>query len=282
MTNGLIDISEARVVKKLFHNDEIDVYERTLSIEDIKYWSENARNILDFETLVYEKSEEAGQDIKLEDLPEEDVVEYLSKQAKMKFGPLKTSIKENGVRIPLIVTEDGKLLDGNRRYFSCKLLQADLGDNWEDYEQLTEIPVYIIKNETLKQNPILEKKILAEANFVKDLREPWTADVKAKIIAEYYEEIISDGIESNEAFSKIKEVYSVNKSTTQDYISAKKLADEFVAIESNTEKQFGRRRIIEKQFVYFWEFYNKSSKGRTKLDAKERESAKNLLLHRTN
>jgi len=277
LTENTIDLTDIEPVKKLFHNEKIDVYESFLAIDEILFWPENARNILDFDTLIYNKSVGNKTKVKLQDIPEEEILEYLIKQPKMKLGTLKSSIKENGIQIPLIITEDRKLLDGNRRYFASKFLQQDMKHKWNELEQLTKIPVYLVKNKDLDANPKIQRKILAEANFVKDLREPWTPDVKAKMVSEYYFELIAQGYEIPAAFAEIKDVYSVAKSTASDYIKAKQLADEFWEAGDGEQEQLERKRLVEKQFVYFWEFYSKSSKGNTKLDLDDQAGAKKLF-----
>jgi len=51
---------------------------------------------------------------------------------------------------------------------------------------LDTIPVYVIRKADLKQK--LELKILAEANFIRDLKVPWNLDAQARAVNAYYEE----------------------------------------------------------------------------------------------
>ncbi len=255
----MIDIARIRPEKKLFHNEKIPVYSTNVHIDEIFFWPANARNILDFDLLTNQKGK------KLDELNEIDIVRFLSKQPRLKLGDLKRSIEKNGVRVPLIILDDGTLLDGNRRYFACKLLQYEyVNANRELPEILQHVPVYVIKNKDIDE--IKKEKILAEANFVPDYKVEWTLDVKAKVIREFYEICKKKGMEDENIFEEIVNVYSVQKRDAKDYIEALKIADKFLNASKNKADELKRRQILQGKFVYFWEFYNKATKSRSALD----------------
>lgn len=262
-----VDIRNVEPEGHPFHNELIPVYPTTTCIENITFWPENARNLLDFEILISEKK------CPLEEIPIKEIITYLSKQPKLELGKLKRSIELNGVRVPLIILEDGTLLDGNRRYFACKLLKLESEKKGELPDVLKKIPVYVIKNKDINEKK--KRKILAEANFVPDYKVPWTLDVKARVISDYYQKCKTDGYTEEQIYLEIKDVYAVDKKSAKDYVDALTLADEFVSIAK--DEALVSRRTVQSKFVYFWEFCNKANKGRSPLDEAEISKVKPLF-----
>ena len=201
---------------KNFHNTRITVYPRKLKLEEISYWKENNRTVLQFDILSLELKKP------LEKISTEEIVDFLATQKVMEIPRLAESINNNDVKVPLIVLENGELLDGNRRYFACYYLKLQSERNkWPRPEVLDKIPVWIILKKDIDKKKKL--KILAEANFVYPNKVDWTDDVKAKVVDEYYKECISNGMTEEEAFADIKDVYSVGKQMARDYIDTVKL-----------------------------------------------------------
>lgn len=267
-----IDISGIAPGNKLFHNVWINVYPTVIHINQIFFWPENARNLLDFEMLTNEL------DKKLDVIPEREIIKFLAKQPRLKLGDLKKSISQNGVRVPLIVLDDGTLLDGNRRYFACKLIQYEEEDKGRKLSKvLGEIPVDVIKSQDIDEKK--KEKILAEANFVPDYKIEWTLDVKAKIIRDFYDERKNEGMEEDAIYEEILDVYSVVKKDVKDYIAAFTIVDEFINCKANRIDELKRRQIIQQKFVYFWEFNNKALRGRSPLTDEELPAVKELFFN---
>lgn len=164
-----IPTPDNKAQKKLFHNEWINVYPTTLPLDEIHFWKKNNRTIFTFEQLCRLKGKE------LDKLSIEEITRFVAEQDTHKLQILADSIGRNGVQVPLIIRDDGKLLDGNRRYFACELLKmqhADCGMKLPEF--LSKIPVLVIRKADLKDT--LELKILAEANFIPDLKIPWPLD----------------------------------------------------------------------------------------------------------
>lgn len=265
-----IDISGIEPVEKLFHNENIKTYQKNLSFTKIHHWPKNLRTLLAFEVLVG-KVNKLFKDITLEEL-----TFFLAERSELKLSKLAKSIGANGVRVPLIVLDDGTLLDGNRRYFACSYLYHSLSDKNTLPEYLNKIPVLVIKKKDI--TPAQQNKILAEANFVEDFKVPWTLDVKAKVIDDYFQQCKAAGNTDENVYSEIEDVYGLKKSDVAAYVETVKLTKEFIE-RSNEEKEkrLNLREIVLKKFVYFWEFRNKAYKGRGKLDEKELKKVKPLF-----
>ncbi len=267
---NMIDLKGIPPEKQLFHNIWIDVYPKRLHIDSIRFWPANARNVLDFDLL------EGKFDKKLDKIPEKEIIEFLADQPRLKLADLATSIKKNGVRVPLIVLQDGTLLDGNRRYFACKLIQYEAEEKKKGLpDVLKNISAYVVKKEDTDARTI--QKILAEANFVDDYRVQWTLDVKAKVIKDFYSALESQGVDKDSIYKEILDVYSVDKREVDDYLLSLELADEFIDAGKGKKEKLKRRQIVQGKFLYFWEFYNKAYRGRGALNEEEVPKVKGLF-----
>lgn len=247
--------------KQLFHNEWLDVYPQPVSFGDIKFWPENHRTELAFDILEAQKGKPISK------LTLTEITDFLVGRNDLRLVPLASSIEKNGVRVPLIVLDDGTLLDGNRRYFACSYLSSEAKKKGKpEPEVLSKITVWVIKTKDISERT--KQKILAEANFVEDYKVPWPLDVKAKIIDDFYKSCIKEGLDKNKVYKEISDVYSEEKDKVDAYIETIKLTNEFIRSASKAEKN-KFRQIVQEQFLYFWEFRNKALKGRNPLDPKK-------------
>lgn len=260
-----IDIQGIEPTKQLFHNEWIDVYPKKVSFDEITYWPQNLRTILAFEML------EAATKKPLKDISRKEITHYLAAQPEIKLPDLAASIKKNGVRVPLIILNDGTLLDGNRRYFACSLLQLQSGA-----DAVLEIPAWVIKKDAITD--IQKKKILAEANFVSDYKVDWPLDVKAKVVSELYHDCIGRGLLEEDAYHEINDIYGQSKSDVKAYVETVSLTQEYVdRAGEDVERKFQLRHQVLMKFVYFWEFRNKALRGRGALDDNELKEVRPLF-----
>lgn len=238
--------------EKNFHNTRIKVYPRTVKLEDINYWKENDRTILQFDIL------HSMINKPLSRTSMDELIDFLVKQKVLAIRKLADSIRNNDVKVPLIIMADGKLLDGNRRYFACYYLklEAERGKNPRP-KILDEIPVWVLRNRDIDKRK--ELKILAEANFVDSNKVEWPLDVKAKVINDHYLHCTNSGMSAEKALNDIQDVYSVEKQQANDYIDTMVLTEEFISSEKGTLQKNKLRSIVQQKFLHFWEFKNKSS-----------------------
>ena len=256
-----IDIEGINPEKHIFHNKPLDVYPTQISFSKIDFWPENYRTVLHFDILEAQKNKPVSK------LSLEEITDFLVGRPVLKLTDLASSIEKNGVKVPLIILCNGLLLDGNRRYFACSYLFHEAKRKGKDIPKvLYDIPVYVIKGEDVNERT--RQKILAESNFVEDWKVPWSLDVKAKVIGEFYEDCIKNKATPKEAYAEIQDVYSVEKSEVNAYLETRKLTKEFVKMASPKERD-SYRVLVQNKFVYFWEFRNKALRGRNPLDYKK-------------
>lgn len=245
---------------ELFHDDWIKVQPKELSLSEITYWPQNDRTKFTFERL--ERLEKK----QLAEIPLEKIVEFVTGLPLHKLGPLARSIERNGVRVPLIVLDDGTLLDGNRRFFACHLIrQQALKEKRPEPESIHRIPVWEIKSSDL--SPRQRLKILAEANFVPDLKLAWPDGAKAKVVEDYYKACLASKQDHDQAIEDISSIFAISPSIATQWLETIQVANEFISGVRSEKLVFERRQIVEENFVYFWEFRNKALKGRAPLDA---------------
>jgi len=251
-----IPTPDDRVQKKLFHNEWINVYPTTLALDQIHFWKENNRTIFTFQRLCRLKGK------KLDSISIEDITQFVAEQDTHKLEVLADSIGRNGVQVPLIIRDDGKLLDGNRRYFACQWLRMKhLDSDTDQPESLSRIPVLVIRKADLKDT--LELKILAEANFIPDLKIPWPLDAQARAVYQYYRQLRWDKHADHEtAIEEVVGVFGIKRQRAIDLLESLKLTKLFIAEGGKKDERIRRRAIVEEKFVYFWEFLNKAMKGR--------------------
>ena len=257
----MISIKGIKPVKQLFHNIYIDVYPKDVHFEEINYWKDNLRTILPFSLL----QKKYNKDLSLISL--DDITDFLAEQRNLKIQSLAQSIERNGVRVPLIILEDGTLLDGNRRYFACYyLLKQATSEEKQRPATLDSIPVWVVKNKDVDYRT--KQKILAEANFVPDYKVEWTLDVKANVIFNYFTTCVKNKMSREKIYKEISDVYSVDRSTVDAYVESIRLSKEFIKSAPRGQKD-RYREILQDKFLYFWEFRDKAFTKTLNLNKKE-------------
>lgn len=272
---------ESKAENHLFHNKIVKVCPVRVKFEEIEYWKDNNRTLLAFEA--YEKKSKSfskkltAQQQKDQEL--QGLTNYLASRKDMALSTLAESIRQSGVKVPLILVSQGnsygQLLDGNRRYFACAYLKFKALEEGEPRPTvLDRIPALLIKKSDLTEN--LRLKILAEVNFVKDLKVPWSIDVKARLIRNFYDGLKKKGVAPDQIYKQILDVFDVDKSTVESYLDSLILVQDFIRKATKKEKLVCRE-IAQEHFVYFWEFRNKATKGRFKLTESELKKVKPLF-----
>lgn len=96
-------------------------------------------------------------------------------------------IKLNGVREALIITWEGKLLDGNRRKFATKWALSERGGaNVAERDMLRNIPVLVLDEKAPDEH---EDAILIQENYAESLKKPWPEVVTNSRLYTRYMEI---------------------------------------------------------------------------------------------
>jgi len=255
-----LDTKGIKPEERLFHNVRLKVYPTMVGLAEITFWRENYRTALHIELLEAEKRKPISQ------LTLSEITDFLVERPELRLAELASSIEKNGVKVPLIILTNGTLLDGNRRYFACSYIyHKSARKNLPRPEVLDRIPVLVIKDTDVDETT--KRKILAEANFVEEYKVPWSLDVKAKVVGDFYRSCIAAGSTPEQAYEAIEDVYGVKKVDVDAYLETMDLTDQFIAT-AQAPKKNKFREFVQAKFVYFWEFRNKALKGPRPLDEK--------------
>jgi hypothetical protein len=252
-----INIDNIQPQNMLFHNEWIRVFPTYLPLESINYWRDNSRTLFTFERLCSLKGKR-----EIEDISIEEITTFVAEQDIHKLQALADSIERRGVLVPLIITDEGKLLDGNRRYFACQWLKMKFSErSLQLPDEISTIPVQVIRKADLTDE--LELKILAEANFIPDLKTAWPLEAQARIVEKYYLKISRDKKSNTETIlDELTKTFGISRQRATDFLGALKLAEEFIEEKNDHDNHLKRRAIVEDKFLYFLEFQNKATKGR--------------------
>ena len=253
------------------HDEEVEVYKGLVLIEGIKLFRENNRTTLDLQHLL----EELGK-TNTEDLSDKDIIDYIFKQGLHKISDLAGSIRKNGVRVPLVLTYEKKLIDGNRRFLACHYL---LKTRKERDERFTNVFAHCLKPKIDKN---LRLKIISEQNFLSDFKEPWPREVRAKFAVDRYNEFLKEYKDEEEAYKQVKYFLEINKQDVHRFRAVLEMIAEYVEYVNNSAVKTKQDAEIfaRSKFHFFEEFYNKTCKGRTPIKGPNLIKEANELLYK--
>lgn len=249
-------LGEPDLERRRFHNVEIEVWSGEVSLDVITGWIGNPRTELHAEqfTATYGRppsDEEMYQLVLADNDPKEG----------LKIKDLASNIYKNGVRVPIVLRSDRRLLDGNRRYYACMFLALE-GALKEDRKRYKRIPAIVLPPDITKE---IEDAIMTEFNFADDFRQPWPYYVKAMRV---YEDYVA-GLARDELESK----YAWPWRVLYTWIRAAELCERFLAYHQHT---FIAKLFALRNFIMFDEMMRRY---KSRLDnADFRDSVFDLLL----
>jgi hypothetical protein len=250
---------------RIYSNVRVKVQTGKIEISKLKYWRKNARTLLNVKRIEHE----TGQPI--EELTDDNILDYLLKDPSLKLRDLANSIDKNGVRVPVTLTTDGRLIDGNRRLFACKILVREyMSKNETPPEHVMWIPADVLLPQPGEKE--IEKLVIAEANFITDFKVDWPREVKAAVVEQEFHEAKSQGLSRDQAYAKIRRIYGIDAGTVDTFLEIVKFTSEFVR-SVKKERRLEAQAIVKDCWNCFEDFVNKAkySRGRITKPAKFRE-----------
>jgi hypothetical protein len=249
-------IGETAVERRRFHNTEIEVFLGDVSLASVQGWIGNPRTELQAEQF----KETYGRAPTNEEMYEIVLADNDPKEG-LKIKDLSGSIYKNGVRVPIVLNYERKLLDGNRRYYACMFLSKD-GAPKSDRNRFRNIPAMVLPKGTSKE---VEDAIITEFNFADDYREEWPYYVKAMRV---YKDFV-DGSGREELETKFALPWRI----LSTWIKAAELCERFLAYHDHS---LFARLFAYRHFIMFDEMMRRY---RSRLDKADfRDSVFDLLL----
>lgn len=236
-----------------FHDEEVEVYEGTTMVRDIRLWRDNYRTMLDLDQLQELLGKPANK------LTDEEIIEHIFREGLHKIPDLAKSIKMNGVRVPLVLSHKKDLLDGNRRFLACKYLIKKEGETNLNF---TVVPVKCVDPKISEDTKL---KIIAEMNFLDPHKEPWPRYVRAKFAVQVFQTALNGLKDEDKAYDYINNNLDVKPSDLKRFQSVLNMINEFTDYVEGDEGKKARQeaeRFGRAKFHFFEEFHNKALSGR--------------------
>lgn len=227
--NWLLEVPEPKIEPRKFNTKMILGWLGKAPITQLQGWTDNPRIDIPVENW---KEEHAGRDPDNEDLldimmevsegrragnEEKDEDADNRRSRRNRLLQLAENIRLNGIRIPLVVTYDKRILDGNRRYFA-NLYLYNLTEDEDERELYSELPVWVLPKGISRKD---EDRILTELNSINDCYVQWPYSVVAKRIYQDYK----DGMSVDELARKY---HDYTKDRIRNIIEASKVSREFL------------------------------------------------------
>ena len=158
----------------------IPIWSGKVKVASIKGWTDNPR----IRVLVAQFRNNMGRDP-----DQDDIYELMKKDEDSKLKVLRDDIMSNGVRHPVWLSKDGKLLDGNRRYFAVRYALESLPETDPRRNAISSVPAYVLTGDSDEE---AERRVVVQMNFSDDLKQPWPDLVKAMMVYEDYQKGLSE------------------------------------------------------------------------------------------
>lgn len=232
-----------RLTLKSFHGRRIQVWEGLANVNKINGWVDNPR--LDIELKRF-KNDNAGR--------KPTNGEILNIMVTVKEFNLKTladDIRDNGVRQPIIISKDGRLLDGNRRYFATLYLVSKTPADDPNFQDYIKVPVWVLHESNIED----ETRILVQENFYSSLKVEWGDYVKATHI---YNDL-QDGL----SVLAVSQKYGWSKPKVNETKKIMELIDEFKNFATQPENEgLGIDELDAEQIAAEkYQFFNEAQKS---------------------
>jgi len=231
-----------------FHDIEVEVYEGTTEVKDISLWRENYRTMLDLEHIQQILKKD------LRKITDDEIIEHILSHDLHKIPGLAKSIKNNSVRVPLILSYDKELIDGNRRLFACRYLMK------KEREQTTKFTISNVKCLSPEASEEVKLKIIAEMNFLPQHKEEWPRYVRAQFALQEYGNFLRKSKNEKEAYKHVNYFLGIPPADLKRFREVLKMIEEYVEFVERAGKKtrqdaeiFGRLK-----FHFFEELYNKA------------------------
>src|SRR5436305_2792986 len=207
------------IEEQRFHDCKLNVWAGYVDVKEIEGWQGNPRTELlreqFYETYARYPSNDEMCQLVLDDDDEKE---------SLKIKELAENIRKNGVRMPIVLTYEGKLLDGNRRYYASMFLLKDGAAGQRDLRDFAKLPALVLPEGTTDD---VEAAILTEFNFAADMQLEWPYYIRARVVYLDYNE---RGLSKD----RLQQKYGIPWRYLSKWIAAANLCDRFLKYHSES------------------------------------------------
>jgi hypothetical protein len=189
--------------QRLYNGRKMLMWEGKVKISDVKGWVDNPRIELGKKSLM----EKLGN----RELSQDEIFELMKNDSEMRLKELRDDILKNGLREALTLSYQGKLLDGNRRFFAVKYALESMSSGDINRQDLEIVDAFVLSEDATDED---EQNVLVEENFSPSLKIEWPDYVKARRVIKADESGLSvEEIASkyNWPRSKIRETLKIHE-----------------------------------------------------------------------
>lgn len=259
---GQQDWQKPRYEIRYFHRRKIEVWSGYVRTKNINGWVNNVR----IDLFVKKWKRDNGGALPTND----DILHWMLRDQnaladgrEFELSSLAESIVKNGVRQPIVITSEGTLLDGNRRYFAAlmKLREAEKTGDKAIQAMVGQLPSYVLSPAC---SPDDLDAVLVEENFVDHCRREWPNFIKATKVYEAYKDMLMTNASKPAAVSQLVERFGRSKSRIEGWIKMMDFIDEFHNYHSTEDDETGRKPKDEYEIKWksqkYFEYFDELSK----------------------
>lgn len=169
----LMEKPEPAPRQRLYNGRQLTVWEGKVKISSIQGWVENPRIEISKKRLISK--------IGNRELTQDEIFDLMKNDEGVRLKELRDDIIKNGLREPLTLSYDGKLLDGNRRFFALLYALDGMSPANSNRQDLEIVNVFVLSEDATNED---EQNVLVEENFAASLKIEWPDYVKALKVVE--------------------------------------------------------------------------------------------------
>jgi len=204
-----IDKPTPIIKQRLYNGRKLMVWDGKVKISAIQGWVENPRIELAKKKLISKIGDRQ--------LSQDEIFDLMKNDAEVKLKELRDDIIKNGLREPLTLSHDGKLLDGNRRFFALRYALEGMPANDPNRQDLEAVEAFVLTEDATEED---EQNVLVEENFSASLKIEWPDYVKALKVVEADDEGMS--------IEEISRKFSWTKSKIKQTLRIQEIINEFL------------------------------------------------------
>lgn len=205
----LLEKPEPLLKTRLYNGRRLQIWEGRAKMSEVKGWAENPR--IDIAKRALQQA--VGTRV----LDQDELYDLMKNDPEVKLAALRDDILKNGLREPITLSYEGKLLDGNRRFFAIRFILDTLSKtdpNRQDYET---VDAYVLTEESTEDD---EQRVLVEENFSPSLKIEWPDYVKATHVTKAYE--------TGATVEEIAEKFNWSKSKVNETVRINQIIQDFL------------------------------------------------------
>lgn len=252
----------------VFHTREVPVMEGYVRTRDLDLWDSNERIEIHLKQFHRKNGRKPKPEELLNIMFSRLKLEGVTENDQFQIPALARSIATNGLRKPPILSNDGRLLDGNRRLAACYFILIHDGFTTEQKRRVEHILIWQL---TEHSTPEDEEAVIVSLNFEDDHKQAWPEYVKARKVFDEYESAIhlEGGRPTPDRQREIKREISMkfalgtDAGTVNRYIKMVQIAKEFEDhhIVDRERDRFEVQHKAADKFQYFDELSKGANPG---------------------